>query len=54
MTDFMSHFSSIPEPRIERCRRHELMDIIFLFICAALCGAEGWEEIEDFGHARLD
>ena len=54
MNDFMSHFSSIPEPRIKRCRRHELMDIIFLSICAVLCGAEGWEEIEDFGHARLD
>lgn len=54
MTDFMSHFSSIPEPRIERCRRHELMDILFLSICAVLCGAEGWEEIEDFGRARLD
>lgn len=54
MTDFMSHFSSIPEPRIERCRRHELMDILFLSISAVLCGAEGWEEIEDFGRARLD
>jgi len=30
------------------------MDIIFLSICAVLCGAEGWEEIEDFGQARLD
>lgn len=50
----MSHFSSIPEPRIERCRQHELMDILFLSICAVLCGAEGWEEIEDFGLARLD
>jgi len=54
MNDFMSHFSQIPEPRIERCRRHELMDILFLSICAVLCGAEGWEEIEDFGRARLD
>ena len=54
MTDFMSHFSNIPEPRIERCRQHELMDILFLSICAVLCGAEGWEEIEDFGRARLD
>lgn len=52
--DFMSHFSQIPEPRIERCKRHELMDILFLSISAVLCGAEGWEEIEDFGHARLD
>ncbi len=54
MSDFMSHFGSIPEPRTERCRRHELMDILFLSISAILCGAEGWEEIEDLGHAHLD
>ncbi len=53
MSDFMTHFATIPEPRIERCRRHELIDILFLSISAVLCGAEGWEEIEDFGHARL-
>lgn len=51
--DFMSHFRSIPDPRIERCKRHELLDILFLSISAVLCGAEGWEEIEDFGRARL-
>ena len=53
MNDFMTYFSAIPEPRIKRCRRHELIDILFLSISAVLCGAEGWEEIEDFGHARL-
>jgi predicted transposase YbfD/YdcC len=52
--DFMSHFSSVPDPRIERCKRHELLDILFLSISAVRCGAEGWEEIEDFGYARLD
>jgi predicted transposase YbfD/YdcC len=52
--DFMSHFAPIPDPRIERCKRHELLDILFLSISAVLCGAEGWEEIEDFGHARLE
>ena len=54
MSDFISHFQDIPEPRIERCRRHELLDILFLSISAVLCGAEGWEEIEDFGHAKID
>ena len=29
------------------------MDILFLSICAVLSGAEGWEDIEDFGHAKL-
>lgn len=51
--DFVSYFNSIPDPRIERCKRHELMDILFLSICAVLCGAEGWEEIENFGTAQL-
>ena len=52
--DFMSHFARVPDPRIDRCKRHELLDILFLSICGVLCGAEGWEEIEDFGRARLD
>lgn len=52
--DFMSYFQEIPDPRIERCKRHELLDILFLSISAVLCGAEGWEEIEDFGVARLE
>ncbi len=54
MSDFIEHFKSIPEPRIARCRQHELLDILFLSISAVLCGAEGWEEIEDFGLARLN
>ena len=44
----------IPDPRIERCKRHKLIDILFLCMSAAVCGAEGWEEIEDFGIARKD
>lgn len=23
-------------------------------VCAVICGAEGWDEIDDFGHAKLD
>ncbi|HFD31894.1 MAG TPA: ISAs1 family transposase [Gammaproteobacteria bacterium] len=54
MYNFISHFENIPEPRIKRCRHHELMDILFLSICAILCGAEGWEVIDDFGRFRID
>lgn len=51
--DFMTHFETLTDPRIQRSKRHELMDILFLSISAVLCGADGWEEIEDFGHAWL-
>jgi predicted transposase YbfD/YdcC len=51
---FLKHFNSITDPRIERCKKHELIDILLLAISAVLSGAEGWEDIEDFGHLKLD
>ena len=53
-TTFLTHFNSITDPRIERCKKHQLIDILLLAICAVLSGAEGWEDIEDFGHLKLD
>lgn len=46
------HFGSIPEPRIERTRLHELMDILVIAICGVICGADSWEDIAEFGQAR--
>ncbi len=51
---FLKHFNSIIDPRIERCKKHELIDILLLDISAVLSGAEGWEDIEDFGRLKLD
>ncbi len=34
--------------------QHELIDVLFLAITAVISGCEGWEEIEDFGHDKLD
>jgi predicted transposase YbfD/YdcC len=50
---FLEHFSGIKDPRIERCKRHALLDILFLSVSAVLAGAEGWEAIEEFGHLKL-
>src|SRR5258708_17530573 len=41
-------FAQVEDPRIERTKRHRLRDIIVL----AICGAEGWVEIEAFGKAK--
>lgn len=51
---FLKHFNSVTDPRIERCKKHNLLDILLLAISAVLSGAEGWEDIEDFGHLKLD
>lgn len=53
-TTFLKHFESITDPRIERCKKHNLLDILLLAISAVLSGAQGWEDIEDFGHLKLD
>lgn len=48
------HFESLPDPRIDRQKLHHLIDIITISICAALCGAEGWTDVEEFGKAKKD
>lgn len=50
----VDHFSSLQDPRIERNKRHQLIDIIVLSISATASGADGWEAIEDFGKEKLD
>ena len=47
-------FSSIKDPRVERHKKHKLLDIIILTICAVISGAEGWEAIEQFGEDKHD
>jgi len=49
-----AHFDGLEDPRIDRIRRHDLMDIIAIAICAVICGAEGWEDIAKYGRAKHD
>lgn len=50
----LEHFSSLDDPRIDRTKRHQLIDILVIGICATICGAETWEDFELFGHAKKD
>ncbi len=50
----IEHFSKLEDPRIDRNKKHELIDVIVLCVCAVLSGAEGWCDIEEFGRAKLD
>ena len=45
------HFASLTDPRCANARHH-LLDILVMAICAVLCGAEGWKDIEEYGHAQ--
>ena len=48
------YFSSIEDPRQQGKVAHKLFDILFLTVSAVIAGCQGWEEIEDFAHDRLD
>jgi predicted transposase YbfD/YdcC len=50
----IDHFSAITDPRIDRQKRHKLIDILTIAICGVICGADDWVAIEAFGKARLD
>jgi predicted transposase YbfD/YdcC len=50
----MEHITIIPDYRQSWKIEHKLSDILLLTICAVISGAEGWEDIEDFGHVHLD
>jgi predicted transposase YbfD/YdcC len=46
------HFSDLEDPRIDRTKLHKLLDIVVIAICAVICGADTWVEVESFGQAK--
>lgn len=47
------HVAPLKDPRIERTKRHQLLDIIVMAICGIICGAESWVAMAEFGTAKL-
>lgn len=48
----VASFQNLPDPRIDRTKRHVLIDIVTIAICAVICGADGWTEVEAFGKIK--
>lgn len=46
------HFASREDPRVERTKRHPLLSIVAIAICAVIIGAETWDEIAEFGTGK--
>jgi predicted transposase YbfD/YdcC len=46
------HFGKLEDPRREQGKRHQLIDIITITICAVICGADDWMEVETYGRAK--
>lgn len=47
-------FGDMPDPRVEGRCDHVLVEILLIAVCAVLCGAESWSEVEEFGNTKHD
>lgn len=48
-----THFAPLVDPRIDRTKQHQLLDIVVIAICAVICGADTWVEIEEWGITKV-
>ena len=48
----VEYFAALDDPRIDRTKRHKLLDIVTIAICGTICGADNWVDIELFGQLQ--
>lgn len=48
----LKHFGELKDPRIERTKKHQLTDILVIAILAIIAGAQGWEDMENYGISK--
>lgn len=50
--DIYLYFGEIEDPRVSRTRRHELMHVLAMSLAGVICGADGWEALEEFAASK--
>ena len=55
-SSFQDYFATLTDPRCPNApnSRHQLMDLLVIAVCAVICGAEGWEDMEDYGKSQQE
>ena len=51
-TPIQQYFGKLIDPRVERTKKHPLINIVFIALCAVICGAEDWVSMEQFGKVQ--
>lgn len=49
-----THFENLTDPRVNRGKNHDLVEMIFLALTATLCGAQGWADVERFANSKRE
>ena len=50
----VEHFAELEDFRVDRTKRHELLDIMVIAICAVVGGADSWTDVELFGKSKME
>jgi len=48
----IEHFKNLSDPRVDRTKDHDLIDVLIIAVCTLLCGGESFNDMEDFGYAK--
>ncbi len=51
---FLDHFSTLEDKREAEKILHPLPEILLVTLCGVIAGADGWEDIEDYGTSKLE
>jgi len=50
----IEHFKDLTDPRVDRTKDHDLIDVLIIAVCCLLCAGESFNDMEDFGRAKHD
>ena len=50
----VAHFAGVADPRMDRRKEHDLVDVLVIAVCTLLCAGETFNDMEDFGKAKYD
>lgn len=50
---FLDYFKDLKDPRSTRNRLYTMSEILLTTLCGAVCGAEGWQDVEDYGNSQI-
>lgn len=52
-SSFQDHFASMADPRIDRSKKHQLLDILFICVAGTIAGCDGPSDIAQFAREKL-
>lgn len=49
-----THFEGLQDPRTGNAKQHIFLEILIIAICAVICGADGWSDVELFAKNKKE